>query len=209
MSQRVLNPHYQQKTNPVIKTVHYAKPIVLPTQYINDSTSEYSFQSNDYSSTTQTKQYSTTTQSKQIYTQTYQTYTNPNNPIYYNYTQNNNNINNLNNNYLGEFERQTYKNNHNTKIVENYGLIDQNNLQNIQLQKRSSAGIAQNYNQNINMKVNMKATPNANNINNIIYQEKKVNYVQPQQNNIITNANINNYYNNNLNNNNINYNIYN
>ena len=171
---------------------------VLPTIYINNNTPTYNLQTYHYTTTTNQVK---TTSGVQYQTQTYNT-----TPVYYNYNQNTNNYNN----YTGEIERQTYKNNQNIKIAENYGIIDQNNLQKIQLQKRPSAGMVQNYNQNINL----KAIPNTNNINlnnanNVHYKVNYVKYAQPQKNTNVTNyyytnsniSNNNNYSaNNNINN---------
>ena len=167
---------------------------VLPTIYINtNKTPNYNYPTHHYSTTT--NQIKTTSNTP------YQTYTTP---VYYNYTQN---TNNYTSNYSGELERQTYKNTPNIKIAENYGIIDQNNLQKIQMHKRPSTGMTQNY-QNINL----KTIPNTNNVNNIHYKVNYNQYTQPQPKSKITN--MNNYYytntNNNINNvNNINNYIYN
>ena len=109
------------------------QPKILPTIYINSNTqSNYNYSSHQYSTTTN--------QIKTISNTPYQTYTTP---VYYNYNQNSNTYTS---NYSGELERQTYKNTPNIKIAENYGIIDQNNLQKLQVQKRPSAGMTQNYN---------------------------------------------------------------
>ena len=187
MNPRIINQAYEQRTNYVKKTITYAPPVILPTKYITETHSNYPYPTN---------QYSTSTQPKQVTNPPYQAYTAP---VYNNYPQNNNV--NYTYKYSGETERQTYQNNQNVKLAQNYGIIDQNNLQNIQMHKRPSAGLAQNY-KNINTNnINMNQIPK---VNNIQYKEMKVNYVQPQQNkNNIINAN--NYYQNN----NINNNIYN
>ena len=182
---------YQQTVNSVTRTVQYYPTVILPTKYITDSTSPEAFIANNYS---------TTTQSKQVSFQPYQSKTNP---VYYNYQQNNNNIN-YGTKYSGELERQTYQNNPNVKLAENYGLNAQNYYQNISVQKRPSAGMVQNYknmNTNLNLQ-NMNLIPGDNNYRQ--YKEKKIIYVQTPQSNINSNINnMNNYYQNkNINNNN-------
>ena len=98
------------------------QPKILPTIYINSNNqSNYNYSSHQYSTTTN--------QIKTISNNPYQTYTTP---VYYNYNQNSNTYTS---NYSGELERQTYKNTPNIKIAENYGIIDQNNLQKLQVQK--------------------------------------------------------------------------
>ena len=153
------------------------QPKILPTIYINSNNqSNYNYSSHQYSTTTN--------QIKTISNTPYQTYTTP---VYYNYNQNSNTYTS---NYSGDLERQTYKNTPNIKIAENYGIIDQNNLQKLQVQKRPSAGMTQNY--------NLKSIPNTNNINNIAninnvhYNVNYNQYTQPKQNS--NTSNINNYY---------------
>ena len=187
MNPRIINQPFEQRTNYVKKTITIAPPVILPTKYITETHSNFPYPTN---------QYSTSTQTKPVTNPPYQAYTTP---VYNNYPQNNNA--NYTHKYSGETERQTYQNNQNVKLAQNYGIIDQNYLQNIQMHKRPSAGLAQNY-KNINTNnIKMNQIPN---VNNIQYKEMKINYVQPQQNkNNIINAN--NYYQNN----NINNNIYN
>ena len=177
MNPRVVNTPYQQNANYVQKTVQYAPTIVLPTKYITDTTSNYPYQANPYS---------TTTHSKQLTNNPYQTNTSP---VYYNYQQNNN-INNYIYKYSGEIERATYNNAPSIKLEENYGLINQNNLQNLNVHKRPSAGTVHNY-KYMNVNIN---TRNIIPDNNIYYKEKKIKYVQPQQNNMTNIDNVNNYH---------------
>ena len=177
MNPRVVNTPYQQNANYVQKTVQYAPTIVLPTKYITDTTSNYPYQANPYS---------TTTHSKQLTNNPYQTNTSP---VYYNYQQNNN-INNYIYKYSGEIERTTYNNAPSIKLEENYGLINQNNLQNLNVHKRPSAGMVQNY-KYMNVNIN---TRNIIPDNNIYYKEKKIKYIQPQQNNATNIDNVNNYH---------------
>ena len=122
MNPRIINPAYEQRTNYVKKTITYAPPVILPTKYITETHSNYPYPTN---------QYSTSTQPKQVTNPPYQAYTAP---VYNNYPQNNNV--NYTYKYSGETERQTYQNNQNVKLAQNYGIIDQNNLQNIQMNKR-------------------------------------------------------------------------
>ena len=190
MNPRIVNQPYQQRTNYVKKTITYAPPVILPTKYITETPNNYPYP---------TGQYSTSTQPKPVTNPQYQAYTAP---TYSNYPQNNNV--NYTFKYSGETERQTYQNNQNGKLAQNYGIIDQKTLQNIHMHKRPSAGMVQNY-KNINSNnINMNQIPK----NNIQYNERKVNYVQPQQKNNNIN-NVNNYYQNNNINNNIYNNIYN
>jgi len=190
MNPRIVNQPYQQRTNYVKKTITYAPPVILPTKYITETPNNYPYP---------TGQYSTSTQPKPVTNPQYQAYTAP---TYSNYPQNNNV--NYTFKYSGETERQTYQNNQNGKLAQNYGIIDQKTLQKIHMHKRPSAGMVQNY-KNINSNnINMNQIPK----NNIQYNERKVNYVQPQQKNNNIN-NVNNYYQNNNINNNIYNNIYN
>ena len=191
MDPRVLNPQYHQRVHKPKEIITIAKPIVLPTKVINEGTSNYSYQTNQYTT------YSTSTHSKQVSNAPYQTYTTPT-PVYYNYTQNNNNNNY---DYLAGIERQTYKNVNNIKIAENYGIYDQNT--NLQVQKRPSAGMMQNYknmNMNINTNLDLKTFTHSDPV--IHQQERKIiTYTQPTEtittnvDNYFRNSNLNNYNN--------------
>ena len=147
---------------------------ILPTIYINNNNpSNYNYTTHQYSTTT--NHIKTTSNTP------YQTYTTP---VYYNYDQN---TNTYTSNYSGELERQTYKNTQNIKIAENYGIIDQNNLQKLQVHKRPSAGMTQNY-----QNYNLKSIPNTNNVTNVHYNINYNPYTQPKHNS--NNTNLNNYY---------------
>ena len=49
MNPRMTNPSYQQRTNYVNKTITIAPPLILPTKYITETPSNYSYQTNHYS----------------------------------------------------------------------------------------------------------------------------------------------------------------